>query len=331
MSFNRAAIAGALLVFFSADANAVLLTSGNPLTFEVDISTRTGNNFQQWRFGGSFSPDPNDPLKLGVGNSILVDFGSTIGGDDIGSLLFTNPFSTPISNVATASGLPAPISAPIDTLFVTHTFVDDEVDIDFIDIQLGTDVFRSTTIVIDTDDDGIPDSSDNAPNIPNPGQEDQDGDGVGDVADEDIDGDGVVNGEDPDPFNPGAVGLPTADAGGPYVIDLGLDSILSLDASGSFSPNFGGPSAFSWNIGGLSFLDDDPFLDIPVGDLSSLGTGNFDVTLDFVDPAGFGDNDQTTLSISQAQTGTVPEPGSIALFGIGLGGLALARRRRKAA
>ena len=43
----------------------------------------------------------------------------------------------------------------------------------------------------DTDGDGVPDSEDCCPNVANPDQEDQDGDGEGDVCDDDDDGDGV--------------------------------------------------------------------------------------------------------------------------------------------
>ncbi len=53
----------------------------------------------------------------------------------------------------------------------------------------------------DADEDGIPDADDNCPNDANPGQEDLDLDGIGDVCDPDIDGDGTINEEDCAPLD----------------------------------------------------------------------------------------------------------------------------------
>tara|TARA_A100001015_G_scaffold159518_1_gene177235 strand:- start:1919 stop:4795 length:2877 start_codon:yes stop_codon:yes gene_type:complete len=61
---------------------------------------------------------------------------------------------------------------------------------------------NNSTVDNDKDGDGIIDSNDNCPEIPNPDQKDTDNDNLGDVCDDDIDGDGVLNDDDNCPNTP---------------------------------------------------------------------------------------------------------------------------------
>jgi hypothetical protein len=51
-------------------------------------------------------------------------------------------------------------------------------------------------VIVDTDEDGVADTSDNCPTTPNEDQVDQDNDGLGNVCDDDLDGDDVDNDHD---------------------------------------------------------------------------------------------------------------------------------------
>src|SRR5438309_2186022 len=67
---------------------------------------------------------------------------------------------------------------------------------------------------VDTDGDGVPDTTDNCVTVYNPAQDDLDHDGVGDACDPDVDGDGVVNTADAFPRDPTGQAAPGHDGAG---------------------------------------------------------------------------------------------------------------------
>ncbi len=83
----------------------------------------------------------------------------------------------------TINGLPAVASGPDDPIWTSHG--------DRWGVDLG---------VPDSDRDGVFDSGDNCPLVPNPDQTDSDGDGVGNACEPDDDNDGVLDADDNCPF-----------------------------------------------------------------------------------------------------------------------------------
>ncbi|HET8947695.1 MAG TPA: M1 family aminopeptidase [Candidatus Polarisedimenticolia bacterium] len=101
----------------------------------------------------------------------------------------------------------------------------------------------------DQDADGVPDSADNCSGLPNPGQQDLDGDGIGDSCDADLDGDGRVNASDCAPTDPTAQDLP-----GTEVSSLSVDG--AANATLSWTPLGGAPPTWTYDLlrGTLSAL-----------------------------------------------------------------------------
>ena len=181
--------------------NTNLIGQGNDSVTEVQRATLTGGPGDNALNAATFTLGPV-VLNGGAGSDSLLG-GS--GGDEL---------------VGGPDGDNFDAAAGPDAIFSNDGVAEDvvcgtEVDSVNADPQdtLAADCDQAT---LHSDSDGVPDNSDNCPAVPNPGQENSDGDAQGDACDPDDDNDGVPDGGDACPTTAAATanGCPAAGGGG---------------------------------------------------------------------------------------------------------------------
>ncbi|WP_425408507.1 VPLPA-CTERM sorting domain-containing protein [Hyphococcus sp.] len=149
------------LLAATAGANAATVSATTSVTAEVDVSAVTPGNLRRYGYScgatcsGSSSGNPDN---LDAGASFLINFGTSAGADDLGSLVFTNPFMDDINNFASAAGLPVDGLAlgSLSTLFMTFVFIDDEFAVGDMYIFIDDNILNGTISELSVSDVPLP-------------------------------------------------------------------------------------------------------------------------------------------------------------------------------
>ncbi len=159
------------------------------------------------------NPDPASGDQFGVSVAAL-------GSDLLVGAYLDDPGATPVTNAGSVYVLSGVTGAPI--LAIPNPFPAAEDQFGFSiagapgKVMAGApqddpgapsiaEAGSAYVLLTDTDEDGVPDLTDNCPTVPNPGQQNNDGDTLGDACDPDDDNDGVDDSIDNCQFtaNPG--------------------------------------------------------------------------------------------------------------------------------
>ncbi|MEM7359390.1 MAG: thrombospondin type 3 repeat-containing protein [Pseudomonadota bacterium] len=201
------------------------------VTFQIRVAQTGPFNFSVDGAGEATSAN----TSAAVGSTNLLTFNNTSINVDPGTYtggywLFGVATGTGINNYTVVPGVTynLRLQGPPGS---QNFSVADPCAIDPAQLILGAETFQLSCGPADSDDDGVPDESDNCPLIANTDQVDQDEDGLGDVCDTDLDGDEVDNAIDNCPLisNPLQEDLDGDGAGDDCDADTDGDSVPNAE------------------------------------------------------------------------------------------------------
>jgi|GEM_PF-4202961 len=147
MNFKHVVFALGANLFAALSAQAAIVGPSTSVTASFDVSGVTPGQITAWGYRCS-TTCAGDTNLFDSGAQVLANFGTSAGADDIGSVLFTQPFGFDISNFNTPNGTPIAVGS-ISTLFLTFIYVDDTFGVDSLRITFGDQNFSVNAVQLD--------------------------------------------------------------------------------------------------------------------------------------------------------------------------------------